>query len=61
MAKPPLVARLDRQIRHHREMMHKYWNNPVKHDYHERWRLAAEKELAEYLKNQGATTWTSKS
>jgi hypothetical protein len=52
MSKPSLVVKLERQIRHHRDMRWKYWKNAEKRDYHDRWRAAAEKELAEYLRGK---------
>lgn len=42
------VVKLERKIRHHRDMRWKYWKDDVQRDYHDRFRSATEKELEEY-------------
>jgi len=52
MPKDNWEIKLERKIRHHADMRWKYWNNPVQRDYHDKFRVATEKELAEYKKDR---------
>jgi hypothetical protein len=52
MPKDKWEIKLERKIRHHSDTRWKYWNDPVQRDYHDKFRAATEKELAEYKKER---------
>jgi hypothetical protein len=49
------VRKLRRKIRHHRDMKWKRRNDPEQRTYHENFQLATERELEEYLSDQGVS------
>lgn len=55
MARPPrrhpFVVQLMRKIRHHTDMRWRHVKDDEKRNYHDRWRAACEKELAEWLED----------
>ena len=52
MPKDKWEIKLERKIRHHADMRWKHYNDPEQRKYHDRFRAATEKELAEYKKER---------
>jgi hypothetical protein len=52
MPKDKWEIKLERKIRHHRNMRWKYWDDPEELDYHKKFMIATEKELDEYKKEK---------
>jgi hypothetical protein len=52
MAKDAFEIKLERKIRHHSDMRWRHVRDPVQRDYHDKFRAATEKELAEYKKER---------